>query len=71
MKWTIAFDATLNVVEIDAETEGEAIEFAEKAILGLEESVNEYLNRERVQFDFAITDIHLIKSEDTGEEFIK
>jgi len=71
MKWTIAFDATLNVVGINAETEGEAIKFAEEAIEGIEEAVNEYLNREQTQFDFSITGIYLIKNEDTGEEILK
>lgn len=71
--WTIAFDATLAVHQIDAETEDEAREKAEQLLTEqkIVEAVNEYLNREDgVCLDLSVSEAYLVRNEETGEQML-
>ena len=69
--WTVAFDSTFSVFDIEADTQEEAERKAEEAIKGIDEVINEYINRGGESYGLWINKIYLVRNEDTGEEILK
>jgi len=56
---------------LEAETQEEAERKAEEAIKGIDEVINEYINRGGESYGLWINKIYLVRNEDTGEEILK
>lgn len=69
--WTVAFDSTLSVFDVEAESQEEAERKAEEAIKGIDEAINEYINRGGESYGLWIDKIYLVRNEDTEEEILK
>jgi hypothetical protein len=69
--WTVAFDSTFSVFDIEAGSQEEAERKAEEAIKGIDEVINEYINRGGESYGLGIDKIYLVRNEDTGEEILK
>ncbi|MDI6815556.1 MAG: hypothetical protein QMC90_05735, partial [Dehalococcoidales bacterium] len=69
--WTVAFDSTFSVFDIEAETQEEAEKKAEEAIKGIDEVINEYINRGGESYGLWINKIYLVRNEDTRKEILK
>jgi hypothetical protein len=70
-KWTVAFNSTFSVFDIEAESQEEAEKKAEKVIKGIDEAINEYINRGGESYELEISQIYLVRNEETGEEILK
>lgn len=69
--WTVAFDSTFSVFDIKAESQDEAEKKAEEAIKGIDEVINEYINRGGESYGLWLNQIYLVRNEDTGVETLK
>lgn len=67
-KWTVFFDSTVSVSNIEAETREEAEEKAEAAVEEMDEVTGKRGNESR---SLRVNRIHLVRNEDTGEEILK
>ena len=67
-KWTVFFDSTVSVSNIEAETREKAEEKAEAAVEEMDEVTGERGNESR---SLQVNKIYLVRNEDTGEEILK
>jgi len=67
-KWTVFFDSTVSVSNIEAETREEAEEKAEAAVEEMDEVTDKGGNESR---SLRINRIYLVRNENTGEEILK
>jgi len=63
--------APFQSLTLEAETQEEAERKAEEAIKGIDEVINEYINRGGESYGLWINKIYLVRNEDTGEEILK
>ena len=65
--WTVAFDSTFAVFDIEAQTKKEAETKAQKAIEKIRGAINECTE----SYGLWINSVYLVRNEDTGEEILK
>ena len=67
-RWTVFFDSTISVSNIEAETWEEAEEKAEETVEEMDEVTGKGEGEGR---SLQINKIYLVRNEDTGEEILK